>query len=55
MTPAKQAKAAGLKSLTEVSRLTGVCLNTLSRWQQDKPKLFAIVLLGCIAEKERKV
>lgn len=50
MTPAQQAKEAGLKSLTQVSQVTGVSLNTLTNWHRDKQELFRIVLLGCVAE-----
>lgn len=49
-TPSQQAKAAGLKSLTQVSQITGVSLNTLTNWHRDKSELFRVVLLGCIAE-----
>lgn len=47
MTPAQQAKAAGLKSLAEVTKQTGVSRQTLTNWHLHKPKLFAIVLRGC--------
>ena len=50
MTPAEQAKAAGLKSLTQVSQITGQSLNTLTNWHRDKPDLYRIVLLGCLAD-----
>lgn len=50
MTPSQQAKAAGLKSLSQVSALTGQSLQTLSNWAKDKPELFRIVLLGCKAD-----
>jgi hypothetical protein len=50
MTPSQQAKSAGLKSLTQASKMTGVSLNTLTNWHRDKPELFRIVLLGCVAE-----
>lgn len=46
MTPSQQAKAAGLKSLLQVSELTGVSIQTLSNWAKNKPKLFRAVLLG---------
>lgn len=52
MTPSQQAKALGLKSLTEVSELTGVSLQTLTNWHRDKPSLFRIVLLGCVATRK---
>ena len=48
MTPAQQAKSVGLKSLTAVSEITGVSLNTLTNWHKHKPRLFAILLLGCV-------
>lgn len=47
MTASKQAKELGLKSLTQVSELTGQSLQTLTNWFKDKPELFEIVLLGC--------
>ncbi len=47
MTPSQQAKAAGLKSLADVSRKTGVAVSTLKDWHRHKPKLFAIVIKGC--------
>ena len=53
MTPSQQAKAAGLKSLTEVSQMTGQSLNTLTNWHRDKSDLFRIVIAGCVAEKAR--
>lgn len=49
MTPAQQAKAEGLRSLSAVSEMTGVSLQTLTNWHRDKPKLFAVVLAGCKA------
>ena len=50
MTPSKQAKDLGLKSLTQVSELTGQSLQTLTNWFNDKPELFNVVLLGCKAK-----
>lgn len=50
MTPSKQAKGLGLKSLTQVSELTGQSLQTLTNWFNDKPELFEVVLLGCVAK-----
>lgn len=50
MTPSKQAKELGLKSLTQVSELTGQSLQTLTNWFNDKPELFEIVLLGCVGK-----
>jgi len=50
MTPSQQAKSVGLKSLTQVSQITSVSLNTLTNWHRDKPELFRIVLLGVKAD-----
>lgn len=50
MTPSKKAKKFGLKSLTQVSELTGQSLQTLTNWFNDKPELFEVVLLGCTAK-----
>jgi hypothetical protein len=49
MTPSQQAKDAGLKSLLQVQQLTGQSAQTLTNWHRDKPELFKIVLLGCVA------
>jgi hypothetical protein len=49
-TPSKKAKELGLKSLTQVSELTGQSLQTLTNWFNDKPELFEVVLLGCAAK-----
>ena len=54
MTPAQQAKAAGLKSLSQVRDMLGtnksghpmVSLQTLSNWHKNKPDLFEAVLKG---------
>ena len=50
MTASKQAKELGLKSLTQVSKLTGQSPQTLINWFNDKPDLFEVVLLGCVAK-----
>jgi hypothetical protein len=52
VTPSEKAKAVGLKSLTQVSELTGTSLQTLINWERDKPKLFDIVLIGCKYKRE---
>jgi hypothetical protein len=49
-TPAVAAKKAGIKSLKEVSTITGVSSQTLSNWHKHKNDLFKIVLLGCSLE-----
>lgn len=50
MTASKQAKAAGLKSLAQVSDITKQSNQTLINWHKNKPELFRIVLLGCAQE-----
>tara|TARA_R110002020_G_scaffold100611_1_gene237702 strand:- start:153 stop:317 length:165 start_codon:yes stop_codon:yes gene_type:complete len=52
MTASKQAKELGLKSLTQVSDMTGQSAQTLTNWFYNKPYLFEIVLLGCKAQTE---
>jgi len=57
MTPSQQAKAAGLKSLSQVRDMLGtnknghpmVSLQTLSNWHKHKPELFKAVIAGCVA------
>lgn len=49
LTAAQQAKSVGLKSLSQVSKITGVSRQTLENWHQNKPQLFAVVLAGSIA------
>jgi hypothetical protein len=61
MTASKQAKKAGLKSLTQVRDLLGtnksgnpmVSCQTLNNWHNNKPELFEVVLLGCVSKLER--
>jgi len=55
VTPSQQVKAAGLKSLSQVSEITGVSAQTLSNWVKDKPVLFEVVLLGCIAQLNKPI
>ena len=47
MTASQDVKAAGLKSLAQMSELTGERTDKLRRWHKDRPKLFNIVLFGC--------
>ncbi len=51
-TASQQAKQAGLKSLAEVTRMTGQSKETLSNWSRNKPELFHVVIQGCLAIKE---
>lgn len=54
MPPSQQAKAAGLKSLLQVSETTGVSMQTLSNWHKNKPALFAVVIAGCVSIIEKQ-
>jgi hypothetical protein len=47
MSASQDVKAAGLKSLAQMSELTGERTDKLRRWHKDRPKLFNIVLFGC--------
>jgi len=49
MTPSQQCKAAGLKSLAQVSQMTGKSVQTLINWSRDSPELFEVVIAGCAA------
>lgn len=51
-TPASEAKAAGLTSLAQVAKLTGVSPQTLDNWHKSEKKqdLFRIVLQGCAVD-----
>jgi hypothetical protein len=48
MTPSKQCKAAGLKNLAELSKITTVSVRTLQNWHEHKPKLFEVVIYGAL-------
>jgi len=48
MTPSEQCKAAGLKSLAELSRITGKTVQTLINWHREDPEFFRIVLAGAL-------
>jgi len=50
MSPAQTAKAYGLKSLIQVSEISGVNMGTLHNWHREKEKLFHVVLMGCQSE-----
>jgi hypothetical protein len=49
MTPSQQAKTLGCKSLSQVTQLTGVSLQTLSNWHYCKPELFKVVCIGVVS------
>ncbi len=54
--PSVLCKNAGLKSLCELSDITGQSVQTLNNWHKYKPKLFDLLLVGAVTEKfERKL
>ena len=54
ITPSQQCKQAGLKSLAELVDTTATSEQTLINWHRNKPKLFAVVIAGAVALKEKK-
>jgi len=51
MTPSEQCKQAGLKSLAELAKISGVSVQTLINWHRDKPALFAVAVAGAVVIK----
>ncbi len=54
MTPAELCKAAGLKSLAELAEITGAHEQTIRRWPNTKPQLWAAVLRGAAEIKKER-
>lgn len=48
MKPSEKCKAEGLKSLTELSEITGESVQTLNNWYKHKPNVFDAVLMWAI-------
>ena len=48
------ARTSGLKSLAQVSTITGVSRQTLTNWHKHKPTLFSVVIQGCIALEDEQ-
>tara|TARA_R100000544_G_scaffold22818_1_gene11393 strand:+ start:43 stop:234 length:192 start_codon:yes stop_codon:yes gene_type:complete len=53
-TASQVAKRNGLKSLKEVSDITGQSSVTLINWYKNKRDLFEVVVIGCVALKQIK-
>ena len=53
MTPSKQAKAAGLNSLAELSQITHMPVSTLKDWFRNYPKRFEFICKGAVLVKEK--
>ena len=52
-TAAIKAKSAGLKSLAQVSQITGISRQTLENWHRNRQQLFDVILAGCVAKMEQ--
>jgi len=48
MNASAEVKVAGLKSLSQVIELTGVPRSTLVDWANSRPRLFKIIIGGCL-------
>ncbi len=51
MKPSEKCKAVSLKSLLELSEITGESVQTLNNWHKNKPHVFRFVLLGVSVNK----
>jgi len=54
MSPSKQAKEVGFKSLSQVQKITGMSQQCLHNWSKNKPELFKVVLLGAYQILQKK-
>ena len=51
MSPSEQCKSAGLKSLAELSKISGESVQTLINWHKNKPLLFKVLIAGAVVSK----
>lgn len=51
MKPSEVCKSAGLKSLAELSRLSGESVQTLNNWSKNYPRRFNLILYGVLRER----
>lgn len=51
MKPSERCKQAGLKSLAELSEITGESVQTLNNWTKNKPNIFDAVLLWAVQKR----
>ncbi len=51
LTASQKVKAAGLKSLLQLSEMTGVSPQTLTNWYKDKPELFDVLIDGALVQQ----
>ena len=54
MKPSEKSKSAGLKSLAELSEISGESVQTLNNWFKNEPRRFGLILKGAVAEKFAK-
>ncbi len=54
MSASIEVKEAGLKSLSQVITLTGVPRSTLEDWADNRPRLFKIIIGGCLQVAKAK-
>lgn len=55
MKPSEKAKAAGLKSLTELSEISGESTQTLNNWFNNYPLRFELILKGAVIKKLERI
>jgi hypothetical protein len=53
MKPSERCKAAGLKSLAELSEITGESVQTLNNWYKYKPIIFDALLMWALRHKRK--
>lgn len=51
MKPSEECKEIGLKSLVEVSRISGESVQTLCNWHKNKPFIFKAVVVSAAVQK----
>ena len=51
MKPSEKCKTAGLKSLAELSEITGKSVQTLNNWSKADPLFFNVVVVGAAVKK----
>ena len=49
--PSEQCKAAGLKSLAELSEISGESTQTLNNWFKNEPRRFELILKAVLFEQ----
>jgi len=52
VSPSQQCKAAGLRSLKQLSEVCGESEHTLYNWHKNRPKVFAMLIVAALLEFE---